>query len=288
MAPSQAIPPEAAPKHAKAIRHWDGIMANDRSVFDWAFHPDARIFIWFGEGAGRPKTVLEHKNGDWGDNGLLVYKNRRQYFSGNCMIETHTVTWNPESALHGLGDKSCEAMLLLEVDDDGRITRMDELLDPAMCKEPRSAPAPASPPSIIQCFGEHGADDPLNLKVAEELFDKIMAHEDVGHLFAEGAAAAQLMASTKGAFHPIRPNGEGKTLLSQFKGAVVYTNRRRFAGRGFAVEQHTASLQFRPEKVVRHSLEVAVLLRIDEQGKITALEEYMDPSTIRREHTSQL
>merc|ERR1712217_280608 len=117
----------------------------------------------------------------------------------------------------------------------------------------------------------------------------IVAHVDVSHLFSEGAVAAQFIASTKGQFHKIRPNKEGKIVLSQFKGSAMYHNRRRFAGKGFAVEQHTASLQLKQTHANRHKLEVVVLLRIDpETSKITALEENFDPASMEREISSSI
>merc|ERR1711971_972936 len=105
----------------------------------------------------------------------------------------------------GLGDKSCEALLILTVDEDGCITRMDEFLDPGMCAEPRPAPQPATPPSAVQHLGGTHPCEETNLAIIAELFDSIVAHVDVSHLFAEGAVAAQFIASTKGKFHKIRP-----------------------------------------------------------------------------------
>jgi hypothetical protein len=71
----------------------------------------------------------------------------------------------------------------------------------------------------------------------------------------------------------IEPNpATGEIILGHpYRNAVIYSNRRTFCGRGFAVELHTASLQRNEsEPTVRHALEVAVVVSIDEaSGLVT-------------------
>jgi hypothetical protein len=161
-------------------------------------------------------------------------------------------------------DRSCEAMVVFEIPgEDGRISRMDELLDPAFLAAPRPVPPPATLPSEPARLGAGAAPDDgeavRNLGIAEEFFDRSMAHEDVSHLLAPGAVAAQYIAATGGEFKPLRPSRrDGELRLQPYKGNAVYTNRRRFAGAGFAFEQHTVSVQRKPDDPSRrHAIEVA-------------------------------
>jgi hypothetical protein len=152
------------PRHERAIRFWDGIMADDKSVYDKAFSPDASIHLWFGPDAGQPRTLTQQiAAAATRKTGPTLYRNRRQLFGPDFMIETHTVTWDTPTAHPKMKDRTTEALVFFKIDEGregggggggGLITSMEEFLDPALvAKGPRPPPAPASPPSEILRLG---------------------------------------------------------------------------------------------------------------------------------------
>jgi hypothetical protein len=73
-----------------------------------AFTAEARINIWFGEdgkhkaaGDAQGRSVEQHKTAaatGVARLGPTCYRNRRQYFGPDLLVETHTVTWSGQSS----------------------------------------------------------------------------------------------------------------------------------------------------------------------------------------------
>jgi hypothetical protein len=255
-------------QHNYSISFWQAIQRGEQG--EEFFAPGAEIYIWFG-GSGKARvvrTVAEHcaaGRTSVEKFGPTQYFNRRQFVGDGFFAEAHTVTW-PGGALQ---DRTCEALVVFELNSEGKIMRLDEFLDPAMCNQPRALPLPAKPQIV---FGQNGislAEAARNRGIIEQLFNNIAEYEDVSTAFAKGATVAQYFESTGGTANELKVGRSGKLRLAQFRGASLYRNRRRFVGKGFALELHAASLaQERDALTTRHVLDVGVLLLIDDDGKV--------------------
>ena len=68
---------------------------------------------------------------------------------------------------------------------------------------------------------------------------------------------------------------------------VIYTNRRSFAGAGWAIELHSVRIASNPAKPERrYNLEIAVLNTADDDGRFNMLLEYGSPATMVRAEDS--
>jgi short-subunit dehydrogenase len=96
-------------------------------------------------------------------------------------------------------------------------------------------------------------------------------------LFAPGAHIKQHFAPSNGAPISLAVFESSLTALVQKVGTPKYLNRRVASFEGGFVEQHTSQLT--SSKGVL-SLEVCLVARTDAEGRITVLEEYLDPSPL--------
>ncbi len=115
-----------------------------------------------------------------------------------------------------------------------------------------------------------------------QLFDNIMLYEDISSLFSDRADSAQMFSTNPGAkYAELKRSKTGEIKLGEE--GPIYTNRRPFAGDGWAVELHTVTLSAnarKPER--RYRLEVAVLCEVAPSGSFTRLAEYGEPGAIKR------
>ena len=129
-----------------------------------------------------------------------------------------------------------------------------------------------------------GEGDPrLAQQRMSELFDNIMLNEDVSHLWSSSSArSAQAFAPWNGRLVEVQRDEAGEMRMGA--SPVIYTNRRGFSGAGWAIELHSVRLAANPKRPERrYGLEIAVLNRLDREGRFTVLLEYGAPATMARQ-----
>jgi len=274
--------------HAKVLTLFERIMEEDNAVYTDLFRPNADRILWFGPDAGKPKKPADvppfPRQG-----GPLKYYNRVQYFGDHVFAETHDAVFeeHDERVSPNLRGCSMPVLAVCTLDPEGFITRFEEFADTGFLQlGKRPIPAPARRPSEVTAFEAPGEAE-QGKRMVIEAFDRIMRREDVSHLFTTTAIVGQLFAGMwKGKYKPIGFNKKGELVMGSGPPDLgQYTNRRQFAGSGWAIELHTATVPMNtkfPER--RYALEVAVLVQsaADSGGKFGVLMEYAEPKNSRR------
>lgn len=265
----------AKPCHAKVVTLFERMMKEDRGIYGDLFHPDADHISWFGTESGKVTKPQDQRR----PGGPIKFYNRVQYFGDGVFAETHDAVYE--------NGKSIPVLVVCTVDDAGLITRFEEWLDPGYLQKERPVPPPAAPPTHVSIFSSSSGDAATNQQMITDVFHRIMSREDISHLFTRSARLNQIFGPELSMPLPFNKRGELK--MGSVKGAPPdfgqYTNRRQFAGDGWAIELHTANVALnlkKPER--RYSMEcVALLLKGSaEFGKFEVMDEYADPSTMKR------